>query len=255
VKEAVKLRDGGERRRLGRFLIDGVREVRRAVEAGIELVELFVCPERVDEETRRFAEHLTAPAQVFQVPPGILEKLSYGDRSEGLIAVARTPTRCLEDLRLPDNPFVVVLEGAEKPGNVGAVLRTADATGASAVIVADPATDLYNPNAIRASLGAIFTVPVCAATTVDTRHWLRDRRLTIYAARVEGAVAYTDVSYTRPCAIVLGSEAHGLSEAWRGEDITAVSLPMRGRIDSLNVSTTAAVLLYEAVRQRGEKGS
>jgi TrmH family RNA methyltransferase len=145
---------------------------------------------------------------------------------------------------------VIVLEGVEKPGNVGAVVRTADAVGASAVIVADEATDLYNPNAIRASLGTIFAVSVCAASSVETLAWLRQRRLQILALRVDGSVPYTQVSYRVPTAIVLGSEAHGLSDVWQGPDVTAVSLPMKGVADSLNVATTAAVVLYEAVRQR-----
>jgi TrmH family RNA methyltransferase len=252
VKEAVKLRDHRDRQRSGRFVIDGVREVWRAVEAGVEVLEVFACPQHLDEPTLRWVEVLAAgTARVFQVTPAILAKLAYGDRSEGLVAVARTPERSLEALRLPGRPLVVVLETPEKPGNVGAVLRTADAAGASAVVVADPATDLYNPNAIRASLGAIFTVPVCAAESTAVLRWLRDQRLAIYTARVDGLVTYTDVSYAEPCAIVLGSEAHGLTDLWRGEDITSIALPMRGRVDSLNVSTTAAVLLYEALRQRG----
>jgi TrmH family RNA methyltransferase len=145
---------------------------------------------------------------------------------------------------------VAVLEGVEKPGNVGAVLRSADAAGVSAVILADPRTDLYNPNAIRASLGTIFTMPVCEAASGDVLARLREHECMILAARVDGAVPYTEVDYRRPTAIVLGSEAAGLSPIWTGDDIRAVRLPMRGVADSLNVSVTAAVLFYEALRQR-----
>jgi TrmH family RNA methyltransferase len=152
---------------------------------------------------------------------------------------------------LPDCPLVGVLEGAEKPGNVGAVLRSADGAGLSALIVADGGTDLFNPNAIRASLGTIFTVPVATATTAETIDWLTGHGLAVYAARVDGSVPYTVADFRRPAAIVLGSEAEGLTAAWAGDWLTAVRLPMQGAADSLNVSATAAVLFYEALRQRG----
>jgi TrmH family RNA methyltransferase len=151
---------------------------------------------------------------------------------------------------LSDVPLVAVLEGVEKPGNVGAVLRSADGAGVSALIVADAQTDLYNPNAIRASLGTIFSVPVAAAAAADTLTWLRHRGLAIFAARVDGAVPHTEADFRGPAAIVLGSEAKGLSATWTGPDVTAVRLPMAGVADSLNVSAAAAVLFYEALRQR-----
>ena len=153
-----------------------------------------------------------------------------------------------------DAPLVAVLEGVEKPGNVGAVLRSADAAGVSALIAADPRTDLYNPNAIRASLGTIFTMPVCEAAGGETIEWLRANGFRIFAARVDGAIPYTEADYRGRSAIVLGSEAAGLSPLWRGDDVQAVRLPMLGAADSLNVSVTAAVLFYEALRQREERG-
>ena len=157
----------------------------------------------------------------------------------------------LANLALQGDPLVAVLERVEKPGNVGAVLRTADAAGVSALVVADARTDLYNPNAIRASLGTIFTLPVAQATAEETLSWLRSRRLTIFAARVNATLPYTEADFRGPAAIVLGSEAEGLTPAWSGAEVRAVSLPMRGAADSLNVSATAAVLFYEALRQRG----
>src|SRR5262249_24554052 len=154
----------------------------------------------------------------------------------------------LAALKLPERPLVCVLEACEKPGNLGAVLRSADGAGLSAVIVADSRTDLFNPNTIRASLGTIFTVPVAAASAADVLAWLRERRMTIVAARVDAARDYTGVDFSGPTAIVLGSEADGLTEAWRAPDITPVRLPMHGVADSLNVSATAAILFYEALR-------
>jgi TrmH family RNA methyltransferase len=190
-----------------------------------------------------------------------MQRLCFGERAEGLLAVGVTPPRPLDELKLPERPLVAVLEGIEKPGNVGAILRSADGAGVDAMIVADPATDLFNPHAIRASLGTVFTVPTAAASSAEAAAWLRARRLPIFAARVEAAVPYAQVDFCRGAAIVLGSEAAGLSGVWSGTDVTAVSLPMRGAADSLNVSAAAAVLFYEALRQRqaaqapGERGA
>ena len=200
----------------------------------------------------------------------MFEKLAFGQRAEGVLGVAEMPRPTLSLLDIKPRPvvapsdagwggsstaaptasLVAVLEGVEKPGNLGAVLRSADAAGVSAVIVADGRTDLYNPNAIRASLGTIFTLPICEATSAEALAWLRERNLKIVASRVDGAVRYTEIDYRGPTAIVLGSEAAGLSSIWAAPDIVAVRLPMLGAADSLNVSVTAAVLFYEALRQR-----
>jgi len=253
VKEAVRLRDRRHREKQGRILIDGARELARAVGAGVRMLEMFVCePLCTSREAQGLLGWLPdCRAEVFRVTEPVFEKLSFGHRAEGVLGVAEMPRQRLEELQLPERPLVAVLEGVEKPGNVGAVLRSADAAGLSALIVADAWTDLYNPNAIRASLGTIFTMPVCAATSADTLEWLRRKRLAIYAARADASLPYTEVDYRGPTAIVLGSEAEGLSAGWSGGDVTAVRLPMHGAADSLNVSAAAAVLFYEARRQRG----
>ena len=180
----------------------------------------------------------------------MFQKLAFGQLSEGFVAVAQVPDLTLDRLVLPEEAVVAVLEGVEKPGNLGAVLRSADAAGVAAVIVADEGTDLFNPNAIRASLGAIFTVPVVAASGQQVLNWLRHQGFSIYAAWVDGAEDYCQVSYHGRSALVLGSEAHGLSDLWRGEGIRRIMIPMCGAVDSLNVSATAAVLFYEARRQK-----
>lgn len=253
VKSAGKLRDRHGRDEQGRIVIDGAREIERAVAAGVRIAEVFVCEDlltdRHDELLRRC---LSAGGQQLDVTLPVMEKLAYGQRAEGILAVAQTPQQSLADLGQA-GPLVAVLVGVEKPGNLGAVLRSADAAGISGLIVADGATDLYNPNAIRASLGAIFTVPVCAASSGDTLHWLREGKFQMIAARVGATIHYTKVDYCRPTAIILGSEARGLSAAWEADDVAAVSLPMLGSVDSLNVSATAAVLFYEALRQRGAR--
>ncbi len=252
VKAAARLRDRRQREKQGRILIDGVREVGRATRAGVRLVEVFLCQSLCgsDDARRLLVELAQGGCQVLPVSEEVFQKLAFGQRAEGVLGVAETPRHTLSSLVLAENALVAVLDGVEKPGNVGAVLRSADAAGVSAVLVADGRTDLYNPNAIRASLGTIFTLPLGQATGSEVRQWLREQKCSIVAARVDGAVPYTAVDYRGPTAIVLGSEAAGLSPLWSGRDIQAVRLPMLGAADSLNVSVTAAVLFYEALRQR-----
>lgn len=252
VKQAIRLRDSRQRRKEQLILIDGARELSRAVLAGVELLEVFVCPELCrGEEAQRLLKDLSGGGvRRLDVSEAVFARLAYGQRAEGVVGVAAVIPRRLEELALPSNPLVVVLEGVEKPGNVGAVLRSADGAGLSALVVADLRTDLFNPNTIRASLGTVFSVPVAAAAPGDVLAWLRGHNLQILAARVQGAVSYTEVDYRLPTAIILGSEAAGLSEIWSGRDVRATGLPMLGVADSLNVSAAAAVLFYEALRQR-----
>lgn len=252
IKDAAKLRDRRQRDKQRRILIDGAREIERALTGGVNVEQAFVC-ERLfhTEESRRLpSKLLEAGVQTWYVTPEVFAKLAYGERADGVIAVAATPQRTLAGLHVAADALVAVLVGLEKPGNVGAVLRSADAAAVDAVIVADGGTDLFNPNAIRASLGTIFTIPVCAATTAETLAWLRARGSRIVAARVDAATDYTIADYLGPTAIVLGSEAAGLPSKWYGGEVAGVRLPMLGAADSLNVSATAAVLFYEALRQR-----
>ena len=253
VKEAARLRDSRHRQKQRRILIDGLRELGRAVTAGILLRELFLCESCGGEEDSRrlLAAVEKSGAEVIEVSAPVFAKLSFGDRAEGLIGVADMPERRLADLVLPPRPLVAVLEGVEKPGNVGAVLRSADGAGLSAVVLADPRTDLYNPNAIRASLGTIFTMPLAQGTGREVLDWLRGQGLAIFAARVEGAQLYSEADFLGPAAIVLGSEAEGLTPLWADDAVRPIRLPMLGAADSLNVSAAAAVLFYEARRQRG----
>ena len=284
VKNAVRLRKARHRREQGLMLIDGARELSRAMAAGVRMKEVFVCESLcATAESRTLLENLRKSAPtgkefaLLEVTPAVFEKLAFGDRAEGVLGVAEMPRRKFGDIqlrsalpsppaplrapteswsgegRLSLHPLVVVLEGVEKPGNLGAVLRSADAAGVSALILADSRVDLYNPNAIRASLGTIFTVPVCEAPSDVVLAWLRKQQLKIFAARVDGSVPYTQVDYRGPVAFVLGAEATGLTSTWTASDITAVHLPMLGIADSLNVSATAAVLFYEALRQRSSR--
>ena len=255
VKEAVKLRDRRGRDKQRRIIIDGVREISRAMDADIACVEAFACEALLgDQATDLVARLDSRGVEVIRVTEQVFAKVAFGDRHEGVVVVANTPMVSLQQLALPASPSVAVLEGIEKPGNVGAILRTADAAGISAVLLADPRTDLFNPNVIRASQGAVFGLPVAAAKTDEVLAWLRGRGFRILATRVDAQGDYADASYEPPCAIVLGSEAEGLTDAWRGDDVNGIRLPMRGEVDSLNVSVTAGVLFYEALRQREASG-
>ncbi len=255
VKDAVKLRNRRGRSKQERFLIDGAREIARAIDGQVRLADVFVCePLCQSDECRRLLTLLDkSDATTWHVTPEVFGRLAFGERQEGVVAVAQTPDRTIDQLQVADGALVAVVCGLEKPGNVGAVLRSADGAGVAAVIVADPHTDLYNPNCIRASLGAIFAEQVCEASAEQTLAWLRDRRYKIFAAQLDATRAYTDADYTGNAAIVLGSEATGLSRTWPSDSVTPIKLPMRGAADSLNVSATAAVLFYEALRQRTAK--
>jgi RNA methyltransferase, TrmH family len=255
VKEAVRLRSRRERARQGRFLIDGARETLRAVAADLRFQEAFVCDELCDTAESVDAVYAvqSTTAEVFRVSPAVYAKLAFGDRLDGIVAVALAPRRGLNELQLSPRPIIAALEGIEKPGNLGAILRSADAAGVDAVVVAEGRTDLYNPNTIRASLGTVFRDNICEATTTETIGWLRGRGLPILAARPDADALYTEIDMREGVAIVLGSEAVGLTDAWSGEGVVPVRLPMHGLADSLNVSTTAAVLFYEALRQRDGK--
>ena len=252
VVAVAALRDRRTRETSGLTVVDGAREVHRALESGAAVVEAFVCDERLAGPDARAALDALAGRNVptTSVSEPVFEKIAFGDRTEGIVAVVRIPDLALDGLTLPPDPLIVVIEAVEKPGNIGAVLRSADGAGADAVIAADPRTDVFNPNAIRASAGAIFRVPAASATSAEVQGWARGHRIRLIAARVGAERTYTDVDLRGPLALVLGAEDAGLTDAWDAPDIEPVSIPMRGLADSLNVSVTAAVLLYEARRQR-----
>jgi TrmH family RNA methyltransferase len=252
VKAAVRLRDRREREETGLTLIDGGRELLRALAQSVDVDHAFVCPELVvgADASAALDALRRNEAALIEVSPAVLAKVAFGDRSDGLVAVVRTPSVALEGLVPGLDPLVVVVEALEKPGNLGAIMRTADAVGASAVIAADPRTDVFNPNAIRASVGTIFSVPLAVATASQALDWLVTHGVTAIAARVDAPQSYGDADLGGSIAIVLGSEAGGLTPTWNDPRVRPVRIPMRGAGDSLNVSVAAAILLFEARRQR-----
>jgi RNA methyltransferase, TrmH family len=251
-REVLALREARQRRARRLVLVDGAREIGRAVASGVGAQEVWVSLDgpRTDEaaDAARAAE--SAGAVRVDAAPELLRRLAYGDRDEGVVAVVAMPTADLEGLDLPARPLVAVVERVEKPGNLGAIARIADGAGVDALIVADPASDPWNPNAIRASLGTLFGMPLAVCSAADALAWLRTQEVRIVAARVDGALDWDEADLGGRVAIVLGSEAEGLTDLWHAPDVAGVRIPMQGRADSLNVAASAAVLLYEARRQR-----
>ena len=234
-----------ERRKHGLFVVEGRREIERCIQSGYQVDSLFWCPEIYGGE-----EPSTAGVHVYQVSTAIYNKVAYRGGTEGVIAEVKTREHTLQDLQLSDSPLVVVLERVEKPGNLGAILRSADAAGADAVIVCDPLTDLYNPNLMRSSTGAFFSVPCVACSSSECIAYLKQHGIRILTAQLQDSSLYYDTDMRQPTAIVMGTEATGLTDQWRQAADAHIRIPMLGITDSLNVSVSAAILMFEAVRQR-----
>lgn len=275
VKELLTLVEKSKARSAaGLFVVEGQRELGHCLDAGFIPETLFICGDVMAVQNNAVngaktghlteniegkdgldaliakAEALNPRLGVVQIPAFLYEKVAYRGSTEGIIAEVHSVPRSLEDLRLGEKPLVMVLESVEKPGNLGAVLRSADAAGADAVIVCDPLTDIWNPNLIRSSVGAVFSVPVAVCTSADAIAFLRKRGIRILTAQLQDSEWYYDTDMTGATALVMGTESTGLTQAWRDSADAHIKIPMLGRLDSLNVSVSAAVLLYEAVRQR-----
>jgi len=257
IKSLVRLRDRRERDAMRRFLIEGHRELSRALDARVSLETLFTCPDLHlgPNDARLVARAADADAEIVTVAETPFRKASYRDRPEGLLAVAVQFDTGIGRLDLSGTPLILVAEGIEKPGNLGTMLRTAEAAGASAVIVADPTTDPFNPNVVRASLGTLFTVPLAVTSTDDAIAALHGAGVMIVATTPSGETAYFSADLTRPAAIVVGSEQYGLSARWLEAADVRVVIPMPGSVDSLNAALAAGIVLFEAVRQRSIAGT
>ena len=249
IKDVVKLSNARERRRQNLFLIEGARELSLAVSAGdYGITNFFVCDELLSIETKLLVQKWGVPVE--KVSAAVFRKMAYREESDGIIAVAKPKRLSFDEIHLSVNPFVIVLESVEKPGNLGAILRTADAARVDAVIVCDPQTDIYNPNAIRSSIGCVFTQPIVACTSEEALQWLKQAGVRIFAAELTASEWYHKADFTQPTAIVMGTEADGLTDFWLRNADCRIKIPMRGYIDSLNVSVSAAVITFEAMRQR-----
>jgi len=249
LKSVTNLHKRRQRDAEGLLLIEGGDELALALAAGLQPRTVIICPEL--HRSPPLPLQLPPETELIEVTQPVFEKLAYRENPDGWLAVAATPRRALTDLTLRQPPLLLVAERVEKPGNLGAMLRTADAAGVDALIVCDPATDLANPNVVRASRGALFTVSVAQAGNAETLNWLRSRAVRIVAATPQGTLAYTNADLRGPVAFVVGAEDTGLSPKWLAAADLQVRIPMMGKVNSLNVATAAALLVYEAVRQRG----
>jgi RNA methyltransferase, TrmH family len=249
IKLVVKLRDASARRETGYFIIDGAQEISRAIAEGFQIDCLYF-PGEDTPQLASFIDRLESE-QLQPVSPAVMRKLAYGDRETGLVAVAKTPSLLIAELQFSSQrPLVLVLDRIEKPGNLGACLRTAAATGADAVILTNPICDVFNPNAIRASRGCLFSVPIAVASSAEVFKLCSQLKIPVYTARVDGVQDFWQADFSGGAAIVLGNEATGLQGDWASERCNSIVIPMRDDTDSLNVSISTAVTLYEAVRQR-----
>ena len=252
IKQLVRLRDRRPRDEAGVFVIEGYREIFRALDKQIPITELYYSPDWFlgENEPALLERAEAAGAQLFELTKDAFAKVAYRERPDGLLGVAPQWKRELDDLTLKENPFLLVVEAIEKPGNLGTILRSADAAGVDGVIVCDPVTDIFNPNVVRSSTGVLFSVPVVIAESAGVREWLRARRIRTVATTPSATGLYTDENLHGPPAIIMGSEQYGLSEYWLRESDAQVRIPMAGQADSLNVAMATIITLFEAVRQR-----
>jgi len=253
VKQLVKLRDRRLRDEADVFLVEGYREIRRALEKNVPLRELYYSPEWFlgENEPALIEQAQAAGAKLFELTRAAFAKIAYRERPDGLMAVVPQWHRTLDGLALPPAPFLLVIEAIEKPGNLGTIMRSADAAGVDAIIVCDPVTDIFNPNVVRASTGVLFAIPLVVADSRVAQAWLREKKIRTVATTPSAETLYTASDLRGPLALVMGSEQFGLGEYWLKNADLRVRIPMAGQADSLNVAMAALITLFEAVRQRG----
>jgi TrmH family RNA methyltransferase len=237
------------RKQTGTFLIEGLRELELALKGKYEIDNLLFVPEIISEA--QINKLYKNKIELIEISKEVYQKLAYRDTTEGILAIAKTKSFLLSDLKLSENPLILVAEALEKPGNIGAILRTADSANLDAVIIANPKSDLYNPNVVRSSVGCLFTNNIAIGSTAEIIAFLKERNINFYCATLQNATSYHTQNYTLPTALVVGTEATGLSEEWRKVATQNIIIPMQGQIDSMNVSVAAAILIFEAKRQRG----
>lgn len=252
IKKMMQLKEKKkERLQTGTFILEGQRELEMAINGGYNIDSIFFYTDLFSlEEVVLLLENSEQKSELVEISKEVYQKLAYREKTEGVLAIARTKKHELNNLSLPKNPLILVAEAPEKPGNIGALLRTADAANLDAVIIANPKSDLYNPNIIRSSVGCVFTVPIATGNTSQIIDFLVGRKISIFAAALSAKAAYTKADYTGATALVVGTESTGLSNEWLSKADAQIIIPMEGSIDSMNVSVSAAILIFEAKRQR-----
>ncbi len=254
VKKVLLLKEKSrERKKSGLFVLEGQRELHLALKGSYEIETLFFCGDIISEsEVLGLTNEFEARPELIEVSKKVYQKLAYRETTEGIVAIARSKPHTLDELAFKtENPLILIAEAPEKPGNIGALLRTADAAKLDAVIIADPKGDLYNPNIIRSSIGCVFTNPIAIGSTSEIIEFLTKKSITIYCAALSASENYTKVNYINATAIIVGTESIGLTDEWLNNSTQNIIIPMRGEIDSMNVSVSAAILIFEAIRQRG----
>jgi TrmH family RNA methyltransferase len=238
------------RKEQNRIVIEGLREIRLAMASGFTITDLFYSPELVSEHDLKALISHSNRTELAEITREVFNRMAYRNDTGGLIALAEPRRLHFNDLKLRERPLILVLETVEKPGNLGALLRTADAANLDAVIICDPQTDIYNPNAIRSGIGCVFTMPVVTATSEETISWMKATGIKMFGTALTATHHYHKTDFNQPAAIVMGSEANGLSKTWLDGADDLIKIPMMGKIDSMNVSASAAIVIFEAMRQR-----
>ena len=252
IKSLVLLQEKSKsRKQTGTFLIEGQREIELALKGGFTIKTILFSPSIISE--KEISKLVPNQIELIEISKEVYQKLAYRDTTEGILAIADVKSFALSDLKLSKNPLILVAESPEKPGNIGALLRTADAANLDAVIIANPKSDLYSPNVVRSSVGCLFTRQIATGTTSEIITFLKEKNINFYSATLQNSTAYHTQDYTRPTALIVGTEATGLTEEWRKAATQNIIIPMEGEIDSMNVSVAAAILIFEAKRQRNFK--
>ncbi len=252
IKNLVKLQKFSERNEQGVFVLEGWRELVLAISSGYAIDTIFYCDEIKNKIDIHEVLKLKAPSQsIYKITQKVFEKIAYRENSDGIIALLQPKQLSLENIKLSSNPFIIILEAVEKPGNLGAILRTADAAKVDAVIICDQKTDVYNPNSIRSSVGCVFTNQIAVSSNEKVFSWLKINNIKAFAAALTATKLFQETDFKKPSAIIMGTEADGLSDFWLNNAFEQIKIPMKGMIDSLNVSTSTAILTFEAMRQRG----
>lgn len=252
IKSVIQLQEKAKaRKQSGLFIIEGKREIQLAIKGGYHIEKVFFLSEMISKDELELLSKNTQ--ELIEITKDVYQKIAYRDSTEGIIAIAKTKSTLLSDLKLSNNPLILVVESIEKPGNLGAMLRTADAANIDAVLIANPKTDLYNPNIVRSSVGCLFTNQIATGTSDEIITFLEEKSISFYSATLQNSTSYHSQDYTLPTALVVGTEATGLTQIWREKATQNIIIPMQGAIDSMNVSVAAAILLFEAKRQRNFK--
>lgn len=255
IKDIFQLQEKSKARKKAQlFVIEGMREIEIAIKSEYQLTQLLICKQLVNDNKINALQKLVNNdnTEFLEISKEVYQKIAYRESTEGILAVAKTKNHFIKNIQLKNNPLVVVLESLEKPGNIGAILRTADAANIDAIFIADPKTDLYNPNIVRSSVGAVFTNSIFIGESSEIISYLKSNNISIYSAILQEAVPYYSVNYTKGAAIVVGTEATGLTDVWREHADSNIIIPMQGVIDSMNVSVATAILIFEAKRQRNQ---